>query len=319
MRALVLGGTGHLGNAIVRQLLDRGYQVSATGRRSYSAPNLAGLEVNYLRGDQNNPGQFEQWISGHEIVIDAAVPYPVDLYDRCERAAWRMDMLLKCARRHDVILGFVSSFTTLKRWPSKLEEYPSQLAKRLHPYFAVKQLAEDLVMEAAYRGLRVAIVNPTMCFGPWDLHDREFCLVPRLLTGEVPGYALHNLNVLDVREVAAGMVGAIESARYGERLLFSGHNISTQMLFQWICEIGGAAPPTFSAPSWLAVLAGYCAETVLGYPNGETPLKSLAPMLVFQHEWMPPCEALRELEVEVRPLSETLEDSVAWYRSIAYC
>lgn len=318
MKALVLGATGHIGNAIVRALVERGYDVGAANRRDY-APNLEGLQIRHLRGDQNIPGQFDKWIPGYDVVIDAAVPYPVDLYDKCERARWRTAMLLEAARRHDVILGFVSSFTTLKRWAAKLEEYPTQVAKQLHPYFATKQLVEDLVLEASDQGLRVAIVNPTMCFGPWDYHDRELCLVPRLLSGEVPGYALHNLNVIDVREVASGMLAAIESERFGERLLFSGHNISTQMLFRWICEMGGAEPPTFSAPSWMAVLAGYLAETILGYPTGETPLKSLAPMLVYQHEWMPPSRALEDLGVRVRPLSETLEDSVSWYREIGYC
>ena len=318
MKVLVLGAAGHIGNAMIRALLDRGYEVSAAGRRDF-APNLKDLPIRYLRGDQNLPGQFDRWIEGHEIVVDAAAPYPVDLYDRCERASRRTAMLLDAARRHDIILGFVSSFTTLRRSTSKLEEYPSQLAKGLHPYFATKQLVEDLVMEAVGRGLRVAIVNPTMCFGPWDFHDRDLCLVPRLLCGEVPGFALHNLNVIDVREVASGMIAAIESRRFGERLLFSGHNISTQMLFRWICEIGCAEPPTFSAPSWMAVVAGYLAEAVLGYPSGETALKSLAPMLVYQHEWMPPSMALLDLGVRVRPLSETLQDSVSWYRSIGYC
>jgi hypothetical protein len=34
MKALVLGATGHIGNAIVRELLKRGYDVTAAYRRS---------------------------------------------------------------------------------------------------------------------------------------------------------------------------------------------------------------------------------------------------------------------------------------------
>ena len=51
MRALVLGGSGLIGNAIVRELVARGYQVTAVGRRPAPAANLAELDVDYVSAD----------------------------------------------------------------------------------------------------------------------------------------------------------------------------------------------------------------------------------------------------------------------------
>jgi dihydroflavonol-4-reductase len=320
MNALVLGASGHIGNAIVRELLRRGYQVTATGRRRQRPLNLADLPVTYLSGDQENPGQLERWVAGHPVVIDAAAPYPVDLHDRAvPYAERRTNELLNALIRHEAILGYVSSFTTLKKTNGDIQEWPARFARDIHPYFAIKESIEAAIMSASREGLRATIVNPTMCFGPWDMHERELCLIPRLLCGEVLGSVNHNLNVVDVREVATGLVSAIESGWFGRPTIFSGHNISAQGLFRWICEIGGVAPPALTAPASVTAFASYAVEALAGIAGGNTPIQSLAPILIYQHEWLPPCAAFRELAVRVRPLYETLLDSVEWYRRIGYC
>jgi dihydroflavonol-4-reductase len=163
------------------------------------------------------------------------------------------------------------------------------------------------------------IVNPTMCLGPWDTRDRRLTLIPLLLCGEVPGSVTHNLNILDVREVAAGLVAAMESRRFATPMMFSGHNISAQALFRWICEIGEVPAPSLSAPASLTAFGSYWIEQLAGMVGIQQSINSLAPLLIYQHEWMSPSIALRDLGVTVRPLYETLLDSVAWYRSIGYC
>ena len=321
MKALVLGATGHIGNAVVRDLLDRGYDVTAAYRQAGPRPNLQGLPVDCRPGDQDWPGQMARWVEGHELVIDAATPYPTNLYNRAAAAAERRTFeLLNAVKRRGCVFGYVSSFTTLKRSSVAMENWGTNLAMRLHPYFALKQRLEDLVMSAAGEGLRTVIINPTMCLGPWDAHDRELCMIPRLLSGEVPGAVNQILNVIDVREVANGLVSAIESERYGKRMIFSGHNISVQNLFSWICEVAEVNSPSWpTAPISLTAFAALGIEAVLGIALDDPPLKSLAPVLMYQHEWLPPCPAFQELGIPVRPLYETLRDSIDWYRDIDYC
>ena len=173
------------------------------------------------------------------------------------------------------------------------------------------------MLEEARRGLRAVVVNPTMCLGPWDVHRRELSFIPQLLCGEIPAVPLHTMNVIDVREVASGLVSALEAKCYGAPMLFSGHNISGELLCRWICEIGGVAPPSLSAPAAIGAYAGYCWETLLSSLGRRNVLSTRSgPMLTYQHEWMPPSRALRDLGVSIRPLYETLIDSVAWYRSL---
>ena len=320
MKALVLGATGHIGNAVVRELLERDYEVTAAYRRAGPRPNLEGLPIHCWPGDQFAPGQLEDWVEGHDVVIDAAAPYPANLFDRAEYyAERRMCELLDAVLRRDCRFAYVSAFTTLKRPSEKMEDWGARVAMRMHPYFALKQRTEDLVRAAVQDGLRAVIVNPTMCLGPWDVHDRELSLIPRLLCGEVPGAVRQILNVLDVREVAKGLIGALEAELYGRPMLLSGHNISAQNLFSWICELAGVQMPPLTAPTSITAFASLALEAVLGVANSDTPIKSLAPILMYQHEWMPPCAAFRELGITCRPLYETLLDAIAWYRRVESC
>lgn len=96
MKALVLGGSGHIGSAVVRELLRRGYEVSATGRRTPAPANISGLPFAYLPGEENSSGQLDRWIDGHEIVIDAAAPYPIELFPIANQ---RKDERMNCWRQ----------------------------------------------------------------------------------------------------------------------------------------------------------------------------------------------------------------------------
>jgi dihydroflavonol-4-reductase len=322
MKAVVLGATGHLGNAILRHLLAGDWEVMATGRRAEPPPNLAGLEVRYSAGDADDDGQLDAWVGGHDLVVDAAAPYPLYLLgsagDPVDHAERRIDALLSAVRRHGTILGYVSSFSTR---PSSAagNSLTARAARVLHPYFAVKERMERRVLAAARDGLPAIILNPTMCLGPWDARSRKLCLIPRLLAGEVPSSITHVINVIDVRDVALALVAAVEAERYGEPLLVSGHNIAVDALFRRICTLGNAAPPPLRAPTAVALAVAYWSEMWLSMAGQPALYPSLAMLLLAQFTELPPSPALADLGISPRPLGTTLDDAIEWFRSLGYC
>jgi dihydroflavonol-4-reductase len=326
VKALVLGATGHLGNAITRELIARGYDVTAIGRRAEPPVNLSGLALAYLRGDLDNAGELERAVEGHDVVVDAAAPYPSVLAPTAARAAdvleharRRTQRLVDAVLRQRARLAYVSSFTTLPDASTGFERLLRQWIRQLHPYFAVKQLIETEILAAAQQGLRAVVVNPTLCIGPWDLKPRELCFVPRLLCGEAPATVTHAVNVIDVRDMAAGLVAALEAGYYGDPIPLTGHNLSVETLYTWLCELGGVAPPWIVAPLTLAVLAAYCSEITLGAVGLRPPLPALAPMLTMLHDSFDTGRVQAQLGIAPRPLSATLADAIEWYRRIGYC
>lgn len=327
-KVLVLGATGHIGCALVRELLGRGWEVTAVSRRAEPAANLAGLPVRFLQADSDEPGTFDRIVAGHELVVDAAAPYPIRLLpigqgsrrESLRHAEQRTDALLSAVRRHRARLAYIGSFVTTPRTQDPLRSLTSRSLRRVHAYFALKQSIEQRITAETPSGLISAIFNPTVCIGPWDLKPREHCLIPQLLCSQVPAVVQHEVNVIDVRDVALAVGAAADAGRYGEVIPLSGHNISIDALLRQICRLGGdVAPPRFRLPTSFALCGTVSTETLLNLAGRASPSPALATILAAESYWTAPSPAQRSLGVHPRPLSGTLTDAIDWYRSLGYC
>jgi uncharacterized protein YbjT (DUF2867 family) len=72
MRVLMLGGTGSIGAAIVRELVARGHDVSGLARSDGAAAKLAALGATALPGDIAAPGRWVGALQAFDAVIHAA-------------------------------------------------------------------------------------------------------------------------------------------------------------------------------------------------------------------------------------------------------
>ena len=327
VKALVIGASGHLGNAIVRAFLARNYRITACGRRSVPAANLSDLSVRYLSGDSETPGLLDKWIDGHDLVVDAAAPYPLHAFspvsefgnDPIAHAERRTRLLLDAVRRHKARLVYVGSFVTMVRPRTDAQRFKHELMRLAHPYFEVKELIESQMLDASRRGLPVVIANPTYCLGPWDLRDRDLCTIPLLLRGEIPSSISQMLNVIDVRDVAAAIGAAIDTERYGQPIQMSGHDISTDELYSLTCELGGVPRPRISTATTFALAGAYSMELMLGMIGERTRLPSGGMMMATLFDYLVSGDQMSQLGVAPRPLSETIVDAIKWYRKIGYC
>lgn len=327
--AVVIGATGHLGSAIVRELLNHGWSVTAASRRSTLPINLAHLPIRFARLAQRPEDSFAELVAGHELVVDAGAPYPVNRFaasDSAERypreyASQRTHALLAAVRQHACRLAYVGSFTTLNRRRDPLQRLQAGVIRRLHPYFEVKRQTEDALLAEARRGVPIALVNPTVCIGPWDIKRREQCLIPQLLSAELAAFIEHELNVIDVRDVAAALRAAVDAEHFGEAIALAGHNVTTGSLATRICQIGQASVPAprLRLPPRGTLALALAAEATLGLARRASPSPSLATMLVNECYWTAPGTAQRGLGVWPRPLSVTLADAIDWYRRLGYC
>src|SRR5438445_1844936 len=97
-----------------------------------------------------------------------------------------------------------------------------------NPYLLAKVAIENLVLDAAReRGLPAVVVNPTAFFGPYDSKPTSGTQILMIARRLMPLYIAGKANVIDVRDVAVGMVRAAERGRPGERYIL-GNWITTQ-------------------------------------------------------------------------------------------
>jgi len=319
MRALVLGASGHVGNAVVRELLARDHAVTAARRGRTAARNLAGLPVADVLGDIDDAATLDRWVAGHELVVDAAAPYPLTLVatGAAEAAARRAALLIDTVARHRAHLVHVGSFVTrLGTDDAGRPREPSQrLDAELHPYFAAKRAGEVMFAAAARTGAPIAIVHPTTCLGPWDSRPSAMCLVPSVLAGRLPAVPSHVINVIDVRDVARGVVAAAGSCP-AEPLRLTGHNVGIPELCALIGELAGVRVTTRAIPAAIAHSAAWAIElATLATLGAALPPVLLPTLLALRQVPLPVSPEQRALGAAPRPLSVTLRDAIAWYRA----
>jgi len=313
-RALVLGGSGHVGNAVTRELLARGHAVTVARRGRTTATNLAGLPVSHALGDADHPATIDGWVRGHDLVVDAAAPYPLALGDRggVATAARRATILVDAIGRHEARLVHLGSFVTgLGTDETGRPREPGQrLDSELHPYFAAKRAGEAVFAAAGRAGADVTVVQPTTCLGPWDSRPSAMCLVPRVLAGQLPVVPSHMINVVDVRDVARAVVAAAGGERQPP-LRITGHNVGIAELCALIGELAGRRVEPRVVPAAIARGAAWAFELV---PGGGMPPLLLPTLLALRQAALQVSATQRALGAAPRPLSETLRAAIAWYR-----
>jgi nucleoside-diphosphate-sugar epimerase len=179
MLALVTGGGGFLGTAIVRQLLARGDQVRTLARGSY--PDLATLGAQCLQGDVRDPNIVRTACEGVGVVYHTAalagIWGPWNEYYGINVLGTR-NVIAACRAAGVPKLVFTSSPSVTFDGTSQegVDESAPYPARWLCYYPQTKAQAEQEVLAANGAKLATCALRPHLIWGPGDHH-----LIPRLI------------------------------------------------------------------------------------------------------------------------------------------
>lgn len=180
MKALVTGGGGFLGRYIVKQLLERGDEVSVIGRRDY--PDLRADGVKTIRADIADRAAVESACEGvetlfHTAALAAIWGRPEDFYNTNVKGT---ENILEACRKNGVKrLVYTSSPSVVYDGKNQvdIDESTPYPEKFLALYPKTKAEAERAVIGANGRdGLMTVSLRPHLIWGPGDTN-----LIPRLV------------------------------------------------------------------------------------------------------------------------------------------
>ncbi|HEY1756706.1 MAG TPA: NAD-dependent epimerase/dehydratase family protein [Bryobacteraceae bacterium] len=324
-RVLVLGATGHIGQAVVRRALKNGDQVTAATRRAHPE-GFDGLPVKIVQID----GGFRslpELAEGHDLLVDAAAPYPLGLgvpgtrQWRCEvdAAVKRTELVIDAARRHHLRLAYVSSCTTLPRREAPQGSAAAVWRRSISPYFEAKAAMERTVIAAAREGLPAVIVNPAAFLGPWEFRAVEGSFVRLVLERRLPMVIDQPMCVIDVRDVADAIDRALARELFGRPIPLAGHNIGLPQLAVLTARLAGLpSPPPLPLDGHAVSAAAFWAEAACKtFGIAPPPALGFIPLIADVLPMQPSPEQM-DLGIRIRPLEETLRDSLAFHRARSF-
>lgn len=334
MKVLVLGATGQLGSNLVRALLARGDQVRAFVRPVRSGAQasrhhlaLHGLDVERVEGDLEDADSLVRACGGVRVVYQAASyypPYTIPVEAAVNRALTETRSLLSAVKQAAVErLVFTSTLTTigLSTEPGKPADETCRFRSLYpkNPYLMAKAAMEEAVLDAARSGLPVVVVNPTAFFGPYDSRPSSGTQILMVAKGLMPAYIQGPINVIDVRDVAAGMIRAAERGRAGERYLLGNWNTTQKELNELIARVAGVRAPLLPVPFALArygsKMGDWAFRTILRRP---APVPGFFVEMLRHMQQYDCSKAIRELDYPRNPVEHAIRDALAWFRENGY-
>jgi nucleoside-diphosphate-sugar epimerase len=327
MKAFVTGGTGLLGNNLVRALRAEGHAVAALVRSETKAQRLLGdTGAELIRGDMEDVPAFAGALAGCDVVFHTAA-YFREYYGAGDHrhkleavnvqgtlalaeAAWARGVRRLVSTNSSGTIGFGPDGS-----PGNEDTPPAPIARE-NLYFRSKLLGSDRLRELAARtGLEVVEVLPGWMFGPWDAAPTASGrIVLDFLAGRLPPIPPGGLNAVDARDVAAGMIRAAVHGRAGGKYILAGAFATVADVAHTLAEITGRRAPRAKVPYQVALAYAAVAQTWAGLTGGETLVTTAGVRMMNARLQVTSARAERELGWRARPLGETLRDEVAWFR-----
>ena len=299
MRVLVTGGTGYLGQAVVRALAAHGHHPVVFSRRAGEVD----LPGEHVVGDVRDPTAVDAAIARCDVTCHMAAVVSLwqknsAIFDEVNVGGLRH--VLASSARHGKRVIYTSSFLALP-------PHGRNATISANDYQRTKVLAERDAASAADAGAAIVRLYPGVVFGPGVATEGNLVgrLVTDFLAGRLPGVIgadrIWSFSWVDY--VAEAHVRAAERAAPGSTYGLGGENVPQMRVFEIAARQSSKALPR-RIPYALASAIGVVEEARARLLN-TMPLLTRGTVEIFRHDWpLDSNSAIRDLGYSIQPVDE---------------
>ncbi len=321
-KILITGASGSLGKQLVYELTKRDADIVAQVRRTSNTQPIERFGAEKRFADLRNRDELIEIVQGIDAVIHTAAIVNFRKNKLSEFASINTICatdLFRAAEANGVKrFVHVSTIAAVGAIPKNENQDPTKVADETFefnlqslkiPYIISKRAAEEELLKlAANSKTELVIVNPAIIVAPSRTgNDRKKAGVAfsKFVVPDLP----INLNLVDLRDVAQGTIGALEYGRSGERYLLTGDNISGRDLVLTASVLLGKSPHLIRPPRLCLNTASHISN-LWGSMSGQSKV-SFYPDIVnmLDYDWVYSSnKAIEELEYRPRSVFATLDN-----------
>jgi dihydroflavonol-4-reductase len=318
---LVLGANGHLGNNLVRRLLEKGRTVRAGVRTREAGDALSGLACEIVYADMMDRATLAKAMEGVDALYIAAAVYRSwardiqrEIIDVNIQGTKNVIETAAAARVKKVL--YVSSTFTLDHRKTPVDENGFS-DNRSEPYVYSKTEAEKAALDLSRKkGLDTVSIVPSAMIGPncYGHLTPTMEFLAKILNNQLPVDPGARMNFVDIRDVCDAMIAASVAGRAGERYMVAQEYpiTSTELL-----EFTHSLYPSVRVPPRAPYAVLYAASTAMELVSAITrtqPLMMRSQLKNFREgaTHYNTAKAGKELGFDPRPARDALKDAFAY-------
>ena len=322
---IVTGAAGFLGSTICRQLVNDNQRVRALVLPNDKAAKYLPEEVDLYEGDICNKDSLEDIFNVEEsnrivvLHIASIVTVNPDFNQRVmDVNVGGTDNIIDICKSHPnfeklVYCGSTGSIPEEPMGVAIAEPDSYDPERVVGCYSQSKAIAAQHILDAAHEGLNACITHPTGIMGPDDfsLSETTSTLI-KIINGQMRIGIAGTFNLVDVRDLASGIIAAVDSGKRGESYILGNEAVSFKEFARLVAKESGCQGVRIFLPTKFANRIATKMEDK-AKRRGEKPLMTtfsvynLARNNVFDSS-----KARQELGYNPRSYSETIRDEVAW-------
>jgi dihydroflavonol-4-reductase len=331
MKAFVTGSTGFLGSNLIQALLERGYEVKALARNKQKAQKILGnLKLEIVEGDLDSVAAFAPALASCDVLFHTAAYFreyygPGNHWETLEKLNVTATIqLLAAAETHGIKRAIhTSSSGVIGMKPNHQpgdENTPPDTKRLENLYFRSKLKADEAIAEFQKNSkLEVITVFPGWMHGPGDAAPTAGGqVVLDLLGRKIPAYPDGGTTVADVRDVANGMILALEKGKPNDRFVLSGKYISLEQIGAVIERVSGVPTPKRVLPASLVLAIAWVSERISSITKQPSSMTVEGVKTLLGKDASSSDKAIKELGVSFRNFEDTATDAVNWFRTNNY-
>jgi nucleoside-diphosphate-sugar epimerase len=319
MKAFVTGGTGFIGERLVKRLRDRGDDVVALVRSREKGKKLEEMGATLVEGDLSKSDAINAAMKGCDSAFHVAAVYKVGIpekeheamYDANVRGTERvLDAAFQAGVSRIVYVSTINVFGNT-RGDVVDETYERPGNDFLSYYDETKYLSHQVAKERIEKGVPIVIVQPGGVYGPGD-HSEVGNVIDQVANGKLKAlpFAGLGLNLVYVDDVADGIMLAHDKGQVGESYVLGGERATMRQMVDKAASVAGRKPPKRDMPSGvikLAAPAGPLVGKLMGFPPNFRELISASDGVTY---WAKDDKARRDLGYSPRDLETGLRQTL---------
>ena len=323
MRILVTGATGFVGNNLIRLLTQQNFDVIATARPTSNMKSLKGLNVQVKHGDLTDDAFLNDLVKNVDTIVHSAALIQIGWSKLDQSLAVNVNStraLATAAMQNDVKFIHVSTVDTLAKATRKApcKEDDREPTKPQCSYVVSKTRGERAILELVDQGLNAVIVHPGFMVGPWDWAPSSGEMMLAIANNWVPFSPGGGCSVVDVRDVADGIINAINRGKRGQRYILGGENMTYLQLWRMMAKTVGKKGPLTSMGWPAARTIGFFGDVFTRLWGKEGQVNSAALQMGQIYHYYDSRKAIDELGYKISDVASALQDAWAWFKEYGY-